>query len=120
MKSRTWVILFALLAAALLGVWLLMKPSGAVVAVLQDGKLLRTLDLSADESFTVTGPAGENRITVKNGAVFVESADCPDQVCVRHGALKPGGEPIVCLPNRLVIEWRNAESEVDGISGRSG
>ena len=120
MKTGTWVLIFALLAAALLAAWLLIKPTGTAVAVVQDGHLLRLVDLSAEESFTVAGPAGENRITVKNGEIFVESADCPDQVCVRHGALKKGGEPIVCLPNRLVIEWQNAETEADAISGRAG
>lgn len=120
MKTGTWILIFALLAAALLAAWMLIRPTGTLVCVLQDGKLLRTVDLSAEETFTVTGEAGENRITVKNGEIFVESADCPDQVCVRHGALKKGGEPIVCLPNRLVIEWRDAASDVDGISGRLG
>ena len=120
MKTGTWILIFALLAAILLAAWLVIRPAGTLVCVMQDGRLLRTVELSEEGSFTVTGPAGENRITVKNGEIFVESADCPDQVCVRHGALKKGGEPIVCLPNRLVIEWRDAQTEVDGVSGRVG
>lgn len=120
MKNRTWIVIFVLLALALLAAWRFIRPAGTAAAVMQDGRLLRTVDLSEDETFTVTGPTGENRITVKNGEIFVESADCPDQICVRHGALKKGGEPIVCLPNRLVIEWRSVQTEADAISGRSG
>ena len=119
MKTRTWVLIFATLAAVLLLLWLLPK-GGAQAAIWQDGKLLRMVDLSKDDSFTVTGPAGENRIVVKNGVIFVESADCPDQTCVRHGVLKQGGTPIICLPNRLVIGWTEAEQDVDGVSGRAG
>ena len=29
----------------------------------------------------------------------------PDQVCVAHGFLVSGKEPIICLPNRLVIRF---------------
>lgn len=120
MKTKTWIVLFAGLIAVLLTIRLLL-PQGEMRAVIrQDGKTLYSVDLSEDARFSVTGAAGENRITVKDGEIFVESADCPDQVCVHHGALKHGGEPIVCLPNRLVITWQTEGSEIDAVSGRIG
>ena len=120
MKTRTWILLFAALLAVLFGVRLLLPRGEKRAVIRQDGKVLYTADLSKDASYTVTGAAGENRITVKDGEIFVESADCPDQICVRHGALKHGGEPIVCLPNRLVITWQTEETDADGVSGRIG
>ena len=107
MKQRNWiwVVIFAAIFAGCLALWLLPRGGGETVLVYQDGQLLRTLDLRQDTVFTVEGPAGENTVTVTGGEVFVSQADCPDQVCVLHGPLRRTGGPIVCLPNRLSIEW---------------
>ena len=107
MKQRNWiwVVIFAAIFAGCLALWLLPRGGGETVLVYQDGQLLRTLDLRQDTVFTVEGPAGENTVTVAGGEVFVSQADCPDQVCVAHGYLVSGKEPIICLPNRLVIRF---------------
>ena len=47
----------------------------------------------------------------------MKEADCPDQICVEHGPLRPGGTPIVCLPNRLSIQWIERDAAVDAVSG---
>ena len=54
---------------------------------------------------------------VENGEIYMESAACPDQICVEHGPLRPGGTPIVCLPNRLSIQWIERDAAVDAVSG---
>ena len=119
MNSRRWAALLAALLALLLAVWFLPRRRGTQAAVYQNGALVQVLDLTKPQRLTVTGPAGENVIVAENGTVFVESADCPDQVCVRHGPLGAGG-PIVCLPNRLVIEFVRAPEGPDAVSGRAG
>ena len=48
----------------------------------------------------------------------METASCPDQVCVKHGALREGGTPIVCLPNRITIDWlETADGGADAVTG---
>ena len=122
MKQRNWIwiVIFAAIFAGCLALWLLPRGGGETVLVYQDGKLLRTLDLRQDTVFTVEGPAGENTVTVAGGEVFVSQADCPDQVCVLHGPLRRTGGPIVCLPNRLSIEWAGTKTDVDALSGTGG
>ena len=122
MKQRNWiwVVIFAAIFAGCLALWLLPRGGGETVLVYQDGQLLRTLDLRQDTVFTVEGPAGENTVTVTGGEVFVSQADCPDQVCVAHGFLVSGKEPIICLPNRLTIEWAQKDAQVDALSGTGG
>ena len=83
MKSRSWAILFAGLIAALLLLWKLLPGSGG------------------------------NTIEVSKDGVRVISAGCPDQVCVAHGFLVSGKEPIICLPNRLVIRFQE-DARTDG------
>ena len=120
MKQKNWILIFAALFAVCLAVWLLPRGGGQTALVYQDGTLLYTLDLRQNRTLTVSGPAGENIITVADGKVFVSHADCPDQICVKHGALQKTGGPIVCLPNRLTIEWANADSQIDALSGTGG
>ena len=54
---------------------------------------------------------------IKDHMIHVKSADCPDKICVDTGWI--GGDrksvPIVCLPNRLVIEFE--KSSADGFAG---
>lgn len=124
MKTRTWILIFAGLLAVCLAAWLLLPgllPKGSAVGIYQDGKLLKTVDLSAvtgTTTFTVTGDAGENVIEISPGSICVRSADCPDQTCVKHGPLQSGGTPIICLPNRLVIKWLDdTDTEYDAMTG---
>ena len=46
-----------------------------------------------------------NTIAVENGEVRVAAADCPDQTCVKMGALRSRALPIVCLPHHLTIRF---------------
>ena len=85
------------------------KGTAAIVSV--DGKVYCTLPLSNDTSLTVSTDYGTNVVTVKGGKVFVESADCPDKICVGHRAVNSGNESIVCLPHRLVIEITDSNPE---------
>ena len=111
MKQRTWILIFAALAAACLLVWLL--PG-------RHAKLAAQLDPHKDTQLRVSGPAGENIITVSGGEIRVTKADCPDQLCVLHGPLAERGGPIVCLPNHLSVQWLHGSADVDAISGTGG
>ena len=120
MKQKHWILTFAAIIAVCLLVWLLPRGGGQTALVYQDGTLFYTLDLRQNRTLTVTGPAGKTIITVADGEVFVSQADCPDQVCVAHGFLVSGKEPIICLPNRLTIEWAENASQIDALSGTGG
>ena len=85
----------------------LMMTSGAekkFAVVKVGGVVVRKLDLSAEEILTVEAGGGKNILEVKNGAVRVVEADCPDKICVRRGAIKNFGETIACVPHKLLIE----------------
>lgn len=122
-STKFWVVLTAaLLAVSLLAAALVLggKTGSAVAAVYQDGRLLRTIDLSAVEepyTFTVDGPAGTNTIEVEPGRIRVAHAGCPDQVCVNQGWISNGVVPIVCLPNGLVIQIEGGDADIDGVAG---
>ena len=103
---------FVGLALVLLAILLLRpKQSGLV------GRLIETVDLTKDRTISLDGAAGGATAAVQDGEIYMESAECPDQICVEHGPLRPGGTPIVCLPNRLSIQWIERDAAVDAVSG---
>ena len=61
----------------------------------------------------------ENVIFIANNHIKMQSADCPDKVCVNHGELKAGGTPIICLPNKIIIRWETASDQYDVRTGGS-
>ena len=80
------------------------------------GEVVAVVDLSEDQQLTVTSPdGGTNIITIKDGAIAVTDASCPDHYCMHRGYCNSGTD-IVCLPNRLVISFLD-EAEVDFVTG---
>ena len=121
-KTRIWVflILAILVLAAAASALVLTRPAaGRVAKIYVDGELIREVDLdrvAAQERYTVRTDQGENVILLEPGRICVESADCPDQICVKAGWLADSAAPIVCLPHRLVIEL-GGETELDAEAG---
>ena len=107
-------IVAALCALSFLGgiggmIWNLTRSHGRQVEILQDGKILYTLDLAQaeDQTFTVTYGGRTNEIEIRDHQIRVKAADCPDQICVHMDWLEAA--PIVCLPNRLSIQYADGE-----------
>ncbi len=116
-------IVAALCALSFLGgiggmIWNLTRSHGRQVEILQDGKILYTLDLAQaeDQTFTVTYGGRTNEIEIRDHQIRVKAADCPDQICVHMDWLEDA--PIVCLPNRLSIQYADGEgaSGLDAVS----
>ncbi len=114
-KRKAVYMVAALCALIFLGgiggmIWNLTRSHGRQVEILQDGKILYTLDLvqAEDQTFTVTYGGRSNEIEIRDHQIRVKAADCPDQICVHMDWLEAA--PIVCLPNRLSIQYADGES----------
>ena len=118
MKSKHWIVILlaiVLLSAAASAPLFLPSAHSRQARITSNGKFIRTVSLTADQSFTIPCPGGFNTVTVKDGKIAVTKASCPDQYCVQR-MFCDGGTPIVCLPNKLVIEFLS-ENEIDGKIG---
>ena len=108
------LILAVLVGAGLIaGAFALARKPGAYVRVERNGKTVALYPLNEDrrEVFPEEdgsalnfgeGTAG-NVLVIENGAVHMESASCPDKLCVKQGIRSQVGETIVCLPHRLAV-----------------
>ena len=118
MKSKYWIVLLAcvLLLSVGASIFLLMPGKESQWAeIWSDGKLIKTVHLLNDDSFTVDSNYGSNTITIKEGKIAVTEATCPDHYCMQRGFCSSGAQ-IVCLPNRLVIKFPGEQS-IDGVAG---
>ena len=114
------LILAVLVGAGLIaGAFALARKPGAYVRVERNGKMIALYPLDKDrrEVFpdedgsglnSGEGAAG-NVLVIENGTVHMESASCPDKLCVKQGPKSQVGETIVCLPHRLVATVISAE-----------
>lgn len=117
MKSKKlWIIICILIfAIGIIGsLCLLFRPHGQTVNIIQNGKVLYTIDLSKAENQTieVEYQGSKNTIQINNHKISVIDAECPDKTCVKMGELKSSAAPIVCLPNKLVIKFTEND-EID-------
>ena len=117
MKTKYWIAILAIVLLLCAGASLLTfgGEDASRAQITSSGKVIRTVDLSIDQEFTVETDGGYNVVTVKDGKIAVTEADCPDHYCMDRGFCA-GGAQIVCLPNRLVIEFLG-EPEIDGVVG---
>lgn len=60
----------------------------------------------------------DNIIRIENKTIYMEYANCPDQLCTKTKPIINVGQTIVCLPNKLLIKMAGGEqlNEVDDIS----
>ena len=112
-RTRFWVGVLAAAALLSVGAILLLgrwSGGGHMARIYQDG-------VFAPLTFTVEFQGRTNTITAQPGRIRVESADCPDQVCVDQGWISDGTVPVVCLPNRLVIQIEGGGDGLDSATG---
>ncbi|MCM1270494.1 MAG: NusG domain II-containing protein [Ruminococcus flavefaciens] len=116
MKAKNVLLTICILIflAGLIGsLWLIFRPHGQTVQIIQDGTVLYTIDLekSEDQTIEVEYQGSRNIIQIQDHQICVIDAECPDHTCVKMGELKSSAAPIVCLPNKLVVKF----AETDGI-----
>lgn len=118
-NNKTKIIIIALAVFCILcaALFLLLKnmPVGSIAVITVNCEEFDRIDLqTVNEPYDIEIKTefGVNVVHVEPGAISVTSASCPDKVCVKQGKMTGGGVPIVCMPNRLVINIEG--SGIDG------
>ena len=119
MKTKSWILLFALILILSLGAsFYLFSPGEASThaEITSYGQVIKTVDLRINQEFTVEhAGGGYNIVTVTDGKIGVTDASCPDHYCMKRGFCNSGTE-IVCLPNRMTIRFLGVQ-EIDAVVG---
>ncbi len=115
-SNKRWLVIFAaLIVCCVVSIILIKNIEGRTAVIYKDGMEIARVDLSrVAERYTI--PLDGNVILVEPGSIRMQSADCPDQICVHQGALHDAGR-IVCLPNRVLIEMEHTKDALDAKAG---
>lgn len=104
MKKRDVFLLILLLAAGGL-LWFFLRPQTtdkeSIVRITVDGTVYGEYPLDKNAEISI---GDTNVCVIEEGSVYMKSADCPDQICVKTKAIRTSASSIVCLPNKVVVE----------------
>ena len=89
----------------------LLRGEGTTVTIKVSTKVVGVYALSEDRVVDIPSEAGHNRLIIQNGEARMETATCPDGICVAHHPIHRQGESIVCLPNQVVVEISGEATE---------
>jgi hypothetical protein len=92
------------------------NETAVAVEIYHDGVLVKTLSLTADETYVLSGDY-TNVISVSKGRVSITSSDCPVMDCVHSGAISASGRSLVCLPNGVEVRIVGKQNDVDFVVG---
>lgn len=109
------ILITAVILAAVVGLIYLnfFRDIGDIVTVTVDGEVYAVYSLSdniSEDIYTGENNDDYNRLIIAEGKAFIETASCPDGICVSHKSIYRNGESIVCLPNRVVIAVTSAKT----------
>ena len=117
-KATKAILALLVLAVIASGAWIFLGKSAAEnprVIIEVDGEVYASYDMDEVKGIVPisTDNGGENRLWVQEDLVFMDSANCPDQTCVKQGVIKDGTVPIVCLPHKVIVRIEGGESGLD-------
>lgn len=121
-KGDVIIILMVALGVVLGAAYTLFRGSddlNKTIVITQDHKVIHQIKISPQYKKTLMIQWGDysNEVHIENGQVWIEDANCNNQVCVYEKAISRVGQSIVCLPHKLIIEIKGRQSsEVDIIS----
>lgn len=112
-KQDLILMLVFLTIAAISYVWIekALKTDGEYAMITVQGGLYETLNLHQDAKIFIVEGDFENVFCIKDGMAFMERANCPDQLCVKHKPISKNGESIICLPNKVVVEMKSNDAK---------
>jgi len=85
--------------------------------VLVRNKIIAELALQNTDTVTVRGTLGLVTLAVAAGEIRVLASTCPNQYCVKQGAISRPQNMLICAPNHLaVLLVGKKENEVDAIT----
>ena len=118
-KAAKWIAAALALAVVVSAAWIVFAPTAGEelrVVIEVDGEVYASYDLDeVDGIIPISTPnGGENRVYAQSDLVYMESANCPDKLCVKQGVIRDGTVPIVCLPNKVVVRIEGRDSDLDG------
>lgn len=116
-SNRILIPFFAVFFVLLTVIYLLSSQgAGDTVVIKKDGIIKEKLNLTG-----ISSPQeielGGNTVLVEKDGFSMLYADCPDKLCVKQGKITKGKGAVICLPNKVIVEFYNSSDKADAVSG---
>lgn len=111
MKKNDFIFIGVILLVAVLSFSFIPKESANIAKITVDGNLYSTVSLEKDTRIDINDT---NVAVIKDGEIYMESATCPDKLCMHQGKISDSSKKIICLPNKVIIEALK-ESSIDTV-----
>ncbi|MBQ3253450.1 MAG: NusG domain II-containing protein [Acholeplasmatales bacterium] len=107
-KKRNDIILISSIILVLTVVFIIWnlfnKEPGKKAIIYHNSEVIKEVDLSEDQEFTISGNISELTIIVKDGKICVFESGCENQICVDEGYKENDLDLITCIPNGIQIK----------------
>lgn len=106
-RKRDFILIAGIIAIAVVSALLIafaQRDTGEAVRITIDGAFYGEYSLSEDQAVSIDETLGHNRLVIEDGRAYMAEADCPDKYCMDYKPISKGGETIICLPHKLVVE----------------
>ena len=92
------------------------EPKYKKCVIYHDGNLFENIVLNKNQIKELNLPEGNMTLEIKEGRIRVLESSCPHGLCVDVGWIETDRMPIVCVPNKVIIEIKGDDSNYDAIS----
>ncbi len=93
------------------------SSEGPFVVIQSVDKTIYSEPLSKSGEFEVKNQFGTNLVKIENNSVWVDKADCDNQICVNTGKISNPGDMIVCLPHQVLIQVVKSPEDAVPLNG---
>jgi hypothetical protein len=73
------------------------------------------LPLRPDRIVRVEGAGGPLTVEIRDGAIRVVAAPCPDKLCVHQGTVSRPGAAVVCVPGGVSLRVGGGSGALDAV-----
>lgn len=115
-KADIYIILFIFLiisASFFASFFNMSHKNGDTLNIIIDGKITYSYEIPFSEKqvIEIDNSFGYNKIIAEGNSVYVENSDCNGKDCIKMGKINSGGDFIICIPHKLLIEIENHNKE---------
>lgn len=122
MKKGDKIVLASIIVISLVLFFLtsqtLREAQNKYVSVQISGREVQKISLKKEKElreYNFKTKLGANKVLVKDGKVWVQESNCPDQICVHMAPIEKVGETIICLPHEFLVEIKADKKAPDDL-----
>ena len=118
MFKRADFFLALILIAVCLGAAFLMGfggENGSQVRITVEGKTYGVYSLYESQEIIIEQNNHYNKIFISGSDVVMADSNCAGGQCMHRGSVSRVNQPIVCLPNQVVVTVEGSGAEVDAV-----